>query len=98
MLAPTFLAWIICETWSGRARVIASALSLGVAIWFKPVPLLLLRGLLPRLEGWRDRVLYGALAMAPALVGTLPYLLLWPDDVAKSFLGYSSWFGQGATR
>jgi len=49
---------------------------------------------LPRLTSWRERILYAALAVAPAGLGTLPFLLMWPQDVATNFLGYSSWFGQ----
>jgi hypothetical protein len=94
MLAPMFLAWHIFETWQGRMRVVGSALALGLGIWFKPVPLLLLPLLLPRLATWRERIVYSVLCVAPAALGTLPYLLRWPEDVAINFLGYSSWFGQ----
>jgi hypothetical protein len=37
---------------------------------------------------------YTLFALAPATLGTLPYFVLWPQDVAANFLGYSSWFGQ----
>jgi len=94
MLAPTVLAWRLFETWKGPRRVIGSGLALGVGVWFKPVPLLLLPVFLPRLRTWRERAAYGALSVAPACLGTLPYLLRWPEDVAVNFLGYSSWFGQ----
>jgi len=94
MLAPTVLAWHIFESWCGRRRLIGSALALGLGIWFKPVPLLLLPVLLPRLVTWRERAAFSLLAVAPAGVGTLPYFLMWPEDVAANFLGYSSWFGQ----
>jgi hypothetical protein len=94
MLAPTFLAWRIFETWHGWGRVLGGGLAMGVGVWFKPVPLVLLPVLLPRLATWRERSLFAALAVAPAGLGTLPYLLRWPEDVAVNFLGYSSWFGQ----
>jgi hypothetical protein len=94
MLAPTFLAWHILVSWQGHRRLMGSALALGLGIWFKPVPLILLPVLLTRLASWRERCMFTALALAPAAFGTLPYLLLWPDDVAANFLGYSSWFGQ----
>ena len=94
MLAPAFLAWYGWEFWSGRRRLVGSALSLGLGIWFKTVPLLLLPVLLPRLAGWRQRVVYGALAVGPAVLATLPYFLLWPAEVMDNFVRYSSWFGQ----
>jgi hypothetical protein len=94
MLAPTLLAWHIFESWHGRRRLVGSALTLGLGIWFKPVPLLLLPVLLPRLGTWRERATYSLLAVAPAGVGTLPYFIMWPEDVAANFFGYSSWFGQ----
>src|SRR5207248_2950764 len=56
--------------------------------------LVLLPVLLPRLPTWRNRLTYTILALAPAALGTLPFLVLWPGDVATNFLGYSSWFGQ----
>jgi hypothetical protein len=77
-----------------RVDLVTSALALGVGIWFKPVPLLLLPVLLPRMPAWRQRIAFTLLAMAPATLGTLPYFLKWPTDVAANFLGYSSWFGQ----
>lgn len=89
MIAPAFLAWYLFPR-----RLVASALALGVGIWFKPVPLLLLPILLPRLASWRARVTFTVLAVAPAALGTLPYFLMWPTDVATNFFGYSSWFGQ----
>jgi hypothetical protein len=89
MLAPAFLAWRLFE-----ARHIArSGLAMGLAVWFKPVPLVLLPVLLPRLPTWRERAIYVVLSGAPAGLGTLPYLIRWPEDVAVNFLGYSSWFG-----
>jgi hypothetical protein len=94
MLAPTFLAWHIWQTWRGPKRLIGSGLALGLGVWFKPVPLLLLPVLLPRLATWRERAVYTFLALAPAALGTLPYFVLWPQDVAANFFGYSSWFGQ----
>jgi hypothetical protein len=99
MLAPTVLAWFLLDEPSARitsrnSRLIASALLLGLGIWFKPIPLLLLPILVPRLSTWRDRCLFTALALAPATLGTLPYFARWPEDVAANFLGYSSWFGQ----
>jgi uncharacterized membrane protein len=90
MLAPTLLAVFLF----GRGARSISALALGLGIWFKPVPLLLLPVLLPRLRTWRERVMFALLAVAPATLGTLPYLITWPEDVAANFLGYSSWFGQ----
>lgn len=75
-------------------NVLLSALAIGLGIWFKPVPFILLPLLLPRLATWRDRLLYTVLAVAPAILGTLPYFVQWPQDVAANFLGYSSWFGQ----
>jgi uncharacterized membrane protein len=89
MLAPTLLAWSLFPR-----RLLGSALALGLGIWFKTVPLLLLPVLLPRLPTWRDRSMYAALSLAPAALGTLPFLLLWPEDVVVNFFGYSSWFGQ----
>jgi hypothetical protein len=50
--------------------------------------------LLPRLATWRDRLIFTFLAIAPSTLGTLPYFVRWPADVAANFLGYSSWFGQ----
>jgi hypothetical protein len=99
MLAPTVLAWALLDKLDkqlafGRSRLIVAALLLGLGIWFKPIPLLLLPIILPRLSTWRDRCLFAALAMAPAILGTLPYFVRWPEDVAVNFLGYSSWFGQ----
>jgi hypothetical protein len=96
MLAPTLLA---CSTLSNqltksRKTQLGAALALGLGIWFKPVPLLLLPILLPRLATWRDRALFTVLAAAPAALGTLPYFVRWPTDVAANFFGYSSWFGQ----
>jgi hypothetical protein len=79
---------------SANRHLIAGGVALGVGIWFKPVALLLLPVLLPRLGSWRDRVVYTALAITPSALGTLPFLVLWPQDVASNFLGYSSWFGQ----
>ena len=61
---------------SANRHLIASGVALGVGIWFKPVALLLLPVLLPRLGTWRDRVTYTALAIAPAAIGTLPFLIL----------------------
>jgi hypothetical protein len=66
---------------------------MGLAVWFKPVPLVLLPVILPRLATWRERGIYVVLCGAPAALGTLPYLLRWPEDVAVNFVGYSSWFG-----
>jgi len=92
MLAPTVLA---CLWFEDRSKPRAfSALALGLGIWFKPIPLLLLPILLPRLRTWRERGLFGVLAMAPSVLGTLPYFVRWPEDAATNFLGYSSWFGQ----
>jgi hypothetical protein len=90
MLAPTFLAWRLFE----RRKVVGSALALGLGVWFKPVPLILLPILLPRLDTWRQRSIYVVLCLAPAALGTLPYLLRWPEDVIANFFNYSSWFGQ----
>ncbi|MBV9896820.1 MAG: hypothetical protein JO020_21875 [Chloroflexi bacterium] len=78
----------------GGPQLACSALALGLGIWFKPVPLLLLPILLPRLRTWRRRMLFTVLAVAPATLGTLPYFVRWPNDVAENFFGYSSWFGQ----
>jgi hypothetical protein len=94
MLAPSFLAWTIWTEGSGVKRLVASALSLGVGVWFKPVPLLLLPVFLPRIGNNRDRALFTLLSLAPATLGTLPYFVMWPEEVAANFLGYSSWFGQ----
>ncbi len=90
MLAPTLLAVYLL----GTRRTALSALALGIGIWFKPVPSLLLPILLPRLASWRERAVFTVLALAPATLGTLPYFVHWPLDVATNFLGYSSWFGQ----
>jgi uncharacterized membrane protein len=96
MLAPTVLSWYVLDSQISinRSRLIAAGLLLGLGIWFKPIPLLLLPVLLPRLSVWRDRCLFAVLAIAPATLGTLPYFARWPEDVAANFLGYSSWFGQ----
>ena len=94
MIAPAFLAWYGWEFWAGRRRLLGSALALGLGIWFKAVPLVLLPIFLLRLASRRERLIYGALAIAPAGLGTLPYLLLWPSDVTRTFFGYTSWFGQ----
>ena len=94
MVACAFLAWYGWEFWPGRARLLGSGLALGLGVWFKTVPLLLLPVFLPRLVTWRDRLIYSALAVGPAGLGTLPYLLLWPGDVSKHFVGYASWFAQ----
>jgi hypothetical protein len=90
MLAPMFLAWRLFEA----RRITWSAVVLGLGVWFKPVPLLLLPVFLPRLQTWKARLMFSALSVAPAALGTLPYLLRWPEDVAINFFGYSSWFGQ----
>ena len=89
MLAPAFLAYRLFD-----ASEVPSALALGLGNWFKPIPLLLLPVVLPRLGTWWQRITYTALSLAPAVLGTLPYFLLWPQDVAANFLGYASWFGQ----
>jgi hypothetical protein len=94
MLAPAFLAWYGWEFWTGRRRLLGSGLALGLGVWFKTVPLLLLPLFLPRLATWRERFLYAGLAVGPAALATLPYLLLWPHDVIDNFVRYSSWFGQ----
>jgi hypothetical protein len=96
MLAPTVLAWFLLDrkVSVSRSRLIVAALLLGLGIWFKPIPLLLLPVILPRLPRWTDRCLFAALSVAPATLGTLPYFARWPQDVAVNFLGYSSWFGQ----
>jgi hypothetical protein len=94
MLAPAVLAWYGWEFWSGRRRLLGSGLALGLGVWFKTVPLLFLPVFLPRLASWRERLIYSALAVGPAVLGTLPYLFLWPADVIENFVGYSSWFGQ----
>jgi hypothetical protein len=96
MLAPTVLAWSLLDKQLAfsRSPLIVAALLLGLGIWFKPVPLLLLPIIVPRLSTWRDRGVFTALAVAPAALGTLPYFARWPEDVAVNFLGYSSWFGQ----
>ena len=100
MLAPTVLGWSIWESRRKRlgeastGRLVATALALGVGIWFKPVPLVLLPVFLLRIRSNAERVLFVVLAIAPATIGTLPYFLRWPQDVAANFLGYSSWFGQ----
>jgi hypothetical protein len=94
MLASAFVAWYLFDAWQGWRRVISSGLALGLGIWFKPVPLVLVPVLLFRLPTWPQRLAFGALSVAPAGLGTLPYLLRWPEDVAVNFLGYSSWFGQ----
>ena len=94
MVAPAFLAWYGWAFWTGRRRLLGSGLALGLGIWFKAVPLVLLPVFLPRLATWRDRLAYGALAVGPAALGTLPYFVLWPSDVIHTFFGYSSWFGQ----
>jgi hypothetical protein len=93
MLAPMVLAWQLWDS-SVPRRHVASGLALGLAVWFKPVPLLLLPILLPRLAMWRARILYTCLAVLPAVVATLPYLVLWPEDVIANSVAYSSWFGQ----
>ena len=94
MLAPTVLAWCLWEAWTGPRRLYGTALALGLGIWFKPVPLVLLPIFLPRLKNHLERAVFVVLAFAPAAIGTLPYFLRWPEDVAANFLGYSSWFGQ----
>jgi hypothetical protein len=94
MLAPAVLAWYGWEFWTGRRRLVGSGLALGLGVWFKAVPLLFLPVFLPRLASWRERWVFGGLAVGPALIGTLPYLFLWPLDVIENFVAYSSWFGQ----
>jgi hypothetical protein len=94
MLAPTVLAWCLWETSRGPRRLYGTALALGLGIWFKPVPLVLLPVFLPRLKNHFERAIFVVLAFAPAALGTLPYFLRWPEDVAANFFGYSSWFGQ----
>jgi hypothetical protein len=99
MLAPSVLAWFLLDKLdkqvsTSRSRLTIAALFFGLGIWFKPIPLLLLPVILPRLSTWRDRCLFTVFAAAPAALGTLPYFVRWPEDVAANFLGYSSWFGQ----
>src|SRR5262249_9744867 len=65
MLAPTVLAWSIwtaplrphtpnphpqASPCLSRADLVASGLALGIGVWFKPVPLVLLPVMLPRLR------------------------------------------------
>lgn len=96
-----FLVLAVRLSLTDRARTSAAPL-LGAAILHKSWPLLLAPAFLARIEGWRKRALFVALAALPPVAGVALHALLWRTDplalVAQPLrnAGIPGWWGVGA--
>lgn len=87
------LSWYFYAAEPERRSLVLSALSLGLGVATKSVPILLLPLFLMDLGSWKKRFLYTLGAVAPAFVMTLPYYLVTPESVMNYAVRYSSRFG-----
>ncbi len=84
---PAFFA-LLAAYWARLRRPYLSAIALGVAIAFKPYPVLLLPLMLFELKDRRQKLAFTAIAVAPTLALISPFSLQMPDVVMRELFLY----------
>ncbi len=87
------LAWYFWNSRKMEESAFLSGLALGIAILFKPIPVILLPVFVGRLRTARQRFVFSTLALFPVVAATLPYFLIAPSALLENVILYSSNYG-----
>jgi len=85
---PVYLMLLSAYTLSRKRRLWLSAIVLGLAICFKPFPVLILPIFVSMLPSSKLRIVFSALSLAPVALLLSPFLLHSPGAVMKELFGY----------